>query len=97
MSDGYRKAAATDLKDVAVGMRATADATRDLQVPQLDEKLVDKIRTLPGVSAGPRDQLRLHRGGRQGRRPDGRAAQHHRHHVPLARQGRPGPPKYRSL
>ncbi|WP_345676790.1 ABC transporter permease [Yinghuangia aomiensis] len=51
VSDGYRKAAATDLKDVAVGMRATADATRDLQVPQLDEKLVDKIRTLPGVSA----------------------------------------------
>jgi putative ABC transport system permease protein len=51
VSDGYRKAAATDLKDVAVGMRATDDAVRDHQVPKLDQELVDKIRALPGVSA----------------------------------------------
>ncbi|UGQ11672.1 ABC transporter permease [Yinghuangia sp. ASG 101] len=51
VSDGYRKAAATDLKDVAVGVHATADAERDHQVPRLDEALVDTIRALPGVSA----------------------------------------------
>lgn len=50
LSQAYKKAAATDYRDVSVDVRATDDAERDHQVPALDDALAGRIAVLPGVS-----------------------------------------------
>lgn len=51
LSDAFKKASATDYKDVSVDVRPTEDAERDRQVPALDDGLLGALRGLPGVAS----------------------------------------------